>query len=141
MRTYYIFEIKTEFHKLYKDGANSLYLVLKQLFFLKKQDSEYGFSVFNQIVEKLDKYKLNKDIFIKYHKEATYTKLDNEHIINNLYKDEVSILTIKNSYMLLNSNHNYSSFFNILPDYSSNYFIVDFKNDDYFFLNDMKTLV
>ena len=36
-----------------------------------------------------------KNIFVKYHKEMIYTKLGNEHIINNLFKDEISILTIK----------------------------------------------
>lgn len=141
MRTYYIFEIKDEFYKLYKEGPNTLYIILKQLFLLKKQDADYGFNIFNQITNQLDKYNLNKNIFIKYHKESIYSKIGNEHIINNLFKDEVSILTIKNSYIMLNTNHSYSSFFNILVDYSSNYFVVDFKNQDYFLLNEIKLLV
>ena len=141
MRTYYIFEIKEEFYNLYYDGASTLYTILKQLFLLKKQDIDFGFTIFNQLVEKQDKYKLNKNIFIKYHKEKIYTKLGNEHIINNLYKDEISVLTIKNSYITVSTNHNYSSFFNILIDYSSKYFVVDFKNQDYFFLNNIKILV
>ena len=141
MRTYYIFEIKDEFYKLYKDGPNTLYIILRQLFLLKKQDAEYGFNIFNQLTNQQNKYLLNKNIFVKYHKEMIYTKLGNEHIINNLFKDEISILTIKNSYIMLSTNHNYSSFFNILVDYSSNYFVVDFKNQDYFFLNEIKMLV
>lgn len=141
MRTYYIFEIKDEFYKLYKDGPNTLYIILRQLFLLKKQDAEYGFNIFNQLTNQQNKYLLNKNIFVKYHKEMIYTKLGNEHIINNLFKDEISILTIKNSYIMLSTNHNYSSFFNILIDYSNNYFVVDFKNQDYFFLNDIKMLV
>lgn len=141
MRTYYIFEIKDEFYKLYKDGPNTLYIILRQLFLLKKQDAEYGFNIFNQLTNQQNKYLLNKNIFVKYHKEMIYTKLGNEHIINNLFKDEISILTIKNSYIMLSTNHNYSSFFNILIDYSSNYFVVDFKNQDYFFLNEVKMLV
>ena len=141
MRTYYIFEIKDEFYKLYKDGPNTLYIILRQLFLLKKQDAEYGFNIFNQLTLQQNKYLLNKNIYVKYHKEMIYTKLGNEHIINNLFKDEISILTIKNSYIMLSTNHNYSSFFNILIDYSSNYFVVDFKNQDYFFLNEIKMLV
>lgn len=141
MRTYYIFEIKDEFYRLYKDGPNTLYIILRQLFLLKKQDAEYGFNIFNQLTIQQNKYLLNKNIFVKYHKEMIYTKLGNEHIINNLFKDEISILTIKNSYIMLSTNHNYSSFFNILIDYSNNYFVVDFKNQDYFFLNEIKMLV
>lgn len=141
MRTYYIFEIKDEFYKLYKDGPNTLYIILRQLFLLKKQQADYGFNIFNQLTKQQDKYLLNKNIFVKYHKEMIYTKLGNEHIINNLFKDEISILTIKNSHIMLSTNQNYSSFFNILIEYSNNYFVVDFKNQDYFFLNEIKMLV
>lgn len=97
--------------------------------------------VFSSLTEKVDKEYLNKKIFLKYHNEMIYTKTDTEHIINNLYKDEISILTIKNVYMLLTTNHNYSSFFNILLDYQEELFVCDFENFDYFFLNDIKILV
>ena len=70
-----------------------------------------------------------------------YSKNRNEHIINNLYKDEISILTIKNSYILITANHNYSSFFNIIGNLGDEYFICDFLYQDYFWINDIKMLV
>lgn len=127
--------------RLYHDRPNSLYEILKQLYSLKKNDLDYAVQVFSSLTEKVDKEYLNKKIFLKYHNEMIYTKTDTEHIINNLYKDEISILTIKNVYMLLTTNHNYSSFFNILLDYQEDLFICDFENFDYFFLNDVKILV
>ena len=70
-----------------------------------------------------------------------YSKSGNDHIINNLYKDEISVLTIKNSYILITANHNYSSFFNILNTFGNEYFICDFTYQDYFWLKDVKMLV
>lgn len=141
MRTYYIFHVKEEFVKLYQERPSSLYAIFKQLFFLNKKDLNYGIQVFSSIAEKIQKQELNKQIYIKYHKDMIYTKTDTEHIINNLYKDEISILTIKNSHLLLTTNHSYSSFFNILIDFNSHFFVCDFQNQDYFFLNDVKILV
>lgn len=141
LRTYYIFEVKEEFVKLYHDRPSSLYMILKQLFFMNKKDIDYGVQVFTSLTNKIPKQELNRRIYVKYHKDMVYTKTDTEHIINNLYKDEISILTIKNSHILLTTNHSYSSFFNILIDFHSNLFACDLKNQDYFFLNDIKILV
>lgn len=141
MRTYFIFKIKKEFVSLYKDNSRNLYEVLKHLYFMKKHEMNYGFNLFTQLTERINKYELNKEIYIKYHKDMTYSKNGNDHIINNLYKDEISILTIKNSYILISANHNYSSFFNILSSLDMNYFICDFEYQDYFWLDDIKTLV
>lgn len=141
MRTYYIFKVKEEFIKLYHDKPSSLYLTFKQLLNIDKKDLQYALQVFNSLCEKVGKEELNKQLYIKYHKDMVYTRTDKEHIINNLYKEEISILTIKNSHILLTTNHSYSSFFNILINYDSYFFVCDFENQDYFFLNDIKILV
>ena len=39
----------------------------------------------------------NNKLYLKMHNDLIYTKIENEHIINNLYKDEVSVLKIKKS--------------------------------------------
>lgn len=141
MRTYYIFKVREEFIKLYHDKPSSLYSSFKQILNLNKKDLNYALEIFNSLCDKIGKNEINKQIYLKYHKDMVYTRTDKEHIINNLYKDEISILTIKNSYILLTTNHSYSSFFNILIDFDSNFFVCDFDNQDYFFLNDIKILV
>ena len=97
--------------------------------------------MFNQLTESIDKDKLDRKIFIKYHKNMIYSKNGNDHIINNLYKNEVSILRIKKAYLLIESNNNYSTFFKIINELGNNYFICDFINQDYFWINDIKMLV
>lgn len=141
MRTFYIFRMKREFVNLYRENPNSLYNILKHLYFMKRHEAEYGFNLFNQLTEKIDKDTLDREIYIKYHNEMVYSKNHNEHIINNLYKDEISILTIKKAYILITANKNYSSFFNIIGNIGDEYFICDFVNQDYFWINELKMLV
>ena len=141
MRTFYIFKLKKEFVSLYSCSPNSLYNVLRHLYFMKKNEYNYGYSLFNQLTEMINKEELDRNIFIKFHNKMIYSKNGNEHIINNLYKDEISIMTIKKAYILLNVNKNYSSFFNALSNISNEYFVCDFSYNDYFWINDIKILV
>lgn len=141
MRIYYVFDVKDEFISLYKENPNTLFNILNQMYYMKEADINYGYSLFKQIVNPLDKFKLDKYIFLLLHNKMKYSKKDNDHIINNLYKDEVSILKVKKAYILINSNRSYTEFFNILYDYNPNLFVCDFINHDYFFISNIKMLV
>ena len=141
MRTFYIFKMKKESVSLYQNSPGSLYNVLKHLYYMKRHEMSYGFNLFQQLTEKIDKNKLDREIYIKYHDEMVYSKNHDEHIINNLYKDEISILIIKSTYILINANRNYSSFFTILESLGDEYFVCDFVSQDYFWINDIKMLV
>lgn len=141
MRTFYIFKMKKEFVSLYQNSPGSLYNILKHLYYMKRHEMSYGFNLFQQLTEKIDKNKLDREIYIKYHDEMVYSKNHDEHIINNLYKDEISILIIKSTYILINANRNYSSFFTILESLGDEYFVCDFVSQDYFWINDIKMLV
>ena len=133
--------MRKEFVNLYRDNPSSLYGVLKHLYHLKKSDASIGINLYNQLIEKVDKSKLDRKIFIKYHNEFVYSKNGNDHVINNLYKDEISILTIKKAYILVTANKNYSSFFSIIASFGEEYFVCDFITQDYFWINDIKILV
>jgi len=133
--------MRKEFVNLYRDNPSSLYSVLKHLYTMKKSDANIGFNLYNQLMERVNKTDLDRKIFIKYHKELTYSKNGNDHVINNLYKDEISILTIKQAYILITANKNYSSFFGIIASFGEEYFVCDFANQDYFWINDIKILV
>ncbi len=141
MRRYYVFRIRQEFIKLYKDNPVNLFDNLKRIFYTDKKYLQYSFNLYNQITEKLERDQLDRYLYIKLHNKMFYIKKDNQHIINNLYKDEVSILEVKNSYILIEVNNNYSMFFSFLNDYYPDYFVCDFDNIDYFFLKNVKTLV
>ena len=133
--------MRKEFKNLYSSNPGNLYNILKRLYSMKKEQLSLGFNLFSQLVEKNNKTELNKNIFIKYHKDLVYSKNGNEHIINNLYKDEVSILTVKSAYILVTVNKNYSSFFSVISEFGDEYFVCDFNNKDYFWINDIKILV
>ena len=108
---------------------------------MNRKEVKYGYNLLFQLIEIIGKDDIDRHLFIKLHNKMFYTKQDDDHIINNLYKDEVSILKIKNTYMKLEVNKDYSMFFDILYDKHENYFICDFINNDYFFLRDVKVLV
>ena len=141
MRIYYVFDIRSEYVDLYKETPNSLYNVLHQLYYMRKKDLEYGFNMFKQLANRIDKDEVDKNIFLKLHNKMTYVKKKDNHIINNLYKDEVSALKVKYSYILINTNKSYTDFFNVLALDNRNYFVCDFINNDYFFLSNIKILV
>lgn len=141
MRIYYIFNIKDEYMNLYKESPNSLYNVLYQLYYMRRNEINYGYNLFNQLVNKIDKYNLDKYLFLQLHTKMTYVKKKDNHIINDLYNEEISILKIKRSYILINSNKSYTMFFKLLYEQNSKLFVCDFINNDYFYISDIKTLV
>ena len=137
MRMYYIFNIKESIYKLYKDNPSSLYKILENIYYMHVEEIDYGFSIFKQITNRIKVIDTNNQIYFKLHKDFTYSKFDDNHVINDLYRDEVSILKIKNSRIVLESNKSYSSFFKVLYDINNHYFICDFKEKDFFFINEI----
>lgn len=141
MRIYFVFKIKEEYIDLYRDTPNTLYNILNQMYYMKRNEIGYGFNLFNQMIDKLNKFDLDKYLYVLLHTKMKYSKRGDEHILNNLYKDEISILKIKNTHMVINSNKSYTEFFVFLNQYDSNLFVCDFNNHDYFFMSNIKLLV
>lgn len=136
MKVYYIFKIKKEFVNLYRDTPSVLYSILKSIYYLDRESVEYGYNMFNQLIDIIDKLKLDREMYIDMHKDIPYTKYKDIHIINNLYKDEVSRLRINNFFMTLELDQENSSFYNYLNNKENNLFVCNFKNTNFFFLDD-----
>lgn len=136
MRVYFIFDIKEQFISLYQNNYRVLYNILRQIYYLDKEEINYAYTLFKQLVNYIDKDTIDRQLFLKCHKDIPYSKRGNIHYINNLYKDEISRLTIKKSYIRLETEQYNSSFFKLLSNYSFNFFVCDFKNQNYFFLKD-----
>ncbi len=141
MREFFIFEIKDEFKSLYMDKPSILYNILEQIYKLDKSDLNYGYSLFKQLTRKIAKEEIDRYLFIKYHQNIPYSKRKETHYYNDSAHDEVSTLLVKRAYMLVKTNYYNSFFLKALNSPSNTYFAVDFKNQDYFFLSDMKILV
>ena len=141
MRIYFVFKIKDEYIELYKDSPRTLYNILNQMYYMKRNEIGYGFTLFNQMINRINKFDLDKYLYVLLHTKMKYSKKGENHILNNLYKDEVSVFRVKGNYILINSNKSYTEFFALLNNYDSKLFVCDFNNNDYFFLRDVKLLV
>lgn len=141
MRIYFVFKIKEEYIDLYKDTPNTLYNILNQMYYMRRNEIGYGYHLFNQMIDRIDKFELDKYLYVLMHTKMKYSKKGDEHVLNNLYKDEVSVLKVKTTHALINSNKSYTEFFLLLNQYDPNFFVCDFNNHDYFFLSNIKLLV
>ena len=134
MNELYIFNVKEEFYKLYREKPSELFFIFNRIYHMKLSDKEYGYNLFSQISNFLDKSKINEVIKDKYKDKIMYSNNGNEHIINNLFLNEISILTIKNSNIKIESNVEKPAFLENLRDLKLNLFVCDFKNQDFFFI-------
>jgi Protein of unknown function (DUF2522). len=135
MKEYYIFNLKKEFAKLYKDKQDELFYIFNRIYYMKEIDKEYGFNLFEQVCDFNDKEDLNDFIYEYYKDNVIYSKTSkDEHIINDLYSNEVSILTVKNSNIRIESNIDNPSFLELLKKYNKDLFVCDFKSQEFFLL-------
>ena len=134
MKELYIFNVKEEFYKLYKEKPSELFFIFNRIYHMKNSDKEYGYNLFSQISNFLDKKHINDFIKDKYKDKIMYSNNGSEHIINNLFLNEISILTVKNSNIKLESNTQKPSFLEDLRDLKMHLFICDFKEQEYYFI-------
>ncbi len=141
MRNFFIFKLKPEFKSLYKDKPSILYNIFEQIYLLKKDDIAYGYSLFRQLTMKIDKENVDKYLFLTYHQSIPYSKKENIHYYNNPAHEEISTLEVKRAYMKVSTNYYDSFFLNEFNTADNQYFVCDFNNQDYFFLDSKKLLV
>ena len=141
MKVFYIFKLKKEVYEIYQKTPSVIYNFLRMIKNSSQEELEYNIVLYREIIDVFDKAKMDLDIFIKLHNKMRYMKRNEEHIINDIFKDEVSIMKIKKSYILINSNKNTSEFFNIVKEKYKECIVCDFANQKYFYLTDIKMLV
>lgn len=138
MKEYFIFNVKKEFYTLYRERPNELFYIFNRIYYMKFIDKEYGYNLFEQISMFLNKEDVNDFIYNKYKDKIMYSINGNEHIINNLFLNEISILNVKSSNIRIDTNNERCSFFKDLKEFSNTFFVCDFKEQEYFFLKDYK---
>ena len=125
MRKYYIFIIRNDFYKIYKNNSLVLYKTLENLYKLNSNDFGYGISIYNQLcltfnTEVLNNYFLRKFNNYKYGKHF----ITNEKVIIEIHKSCIVILT----------KYNIPKVIKYLLLYNRYLFVCDFENKDYFWL-------
>ncbi len=141
MKELYIFDIKEDFYKLYKDKQSELFYIFNRIYHMKEVQKEYGYNLFCQISNFLDKKKINTIIKNNYKDKIMYTCNGNEHIINNLFLNEISILTVKNPNIKIETNTEKPSFIENLKELKMHLFVCDFKEQNYYFITKKKSKV
>ena len=138
MKEYYVFNIKKEFVKLYENKTSDLFYIFNRIYYMKEIDKMYGYNLFEQISNFFDKKKVNEYLYDKYKDKIMYSYSNNEHVINNLFLNEISILKVKSSNIRIETNSEESTFLQDLQDYNPNFFVCNFKEQEYFFVKNKK---
>lgn len=128
MRKYYLFNISKDFYDVYKNNSYVLYKTLENLYNLKKENISYGVSLYKQICNRIDK----KNIYNLYN---DYILINYNKFLINENKEE-SVITIKNAYITYNTNMNFPPSMGNLYKINQKFFVVDFKNEDFFWLEE-----
>lgn len=138
MKEYYVFLIRDEFVKLYSSKSSDLFYIFNRIYYMKEMDKMYGYNLFSQISYFFNKDDVNEFLYNKYKDKIMYSYTNDEHIINNLFLNEISILKVKPSNIRIQTNTSSSSFLEDLKNYNKNLFVCNFKEQEFFFISDVK---
>jgi len=128
MRKYYLFTIKKDYYEVYKKNPLVLYKTLENLYKLKKDDLNYGITLYNQICDIIDVDRLKN-----YFKAFTVRAKGNMFLVEQ--DNQLVLFDFHYSCIICKTLKNYPSVFNTLNYYSKYIFVCDFYNRDYFFLS------
>lgn len=126
LREYNLFVIKDNYFKYYIKYPEKLYNLLSLIYY-KKCSIEYGINLYSKICKKVDTEILKNYLNSKYN-------LNNERIfyINGIF------INLYNSRITIKSKYNYPQILKIFNYYNRCIFVIDFINNDYFFLRNFK---
>lgn len=123
MYRYYIFDIKNKF----KNNEN-LYRLLKTLYTLNLKYINYGELLYNEVCKPINREKISEIL-----KDYNSKKIDQKYFI--CLEDEITIVVIKYSRLIIVSNKLYPDIFNRLKIESINLFGCNFEHDNYFYIS------
>lgn len=135
MRTYYIFNVNKEMSILTKDSPYMLFKSFESIYLADKSDLYMASNLYEQLASKFNKNILNQKIVAEYKDNQHYIYTKDNHQYYNKYKDETCNLTVKNSYIICNSNNSKLELLKRLSGF--NLFACDFENKDYFWLDEI----
>ncbi len=121
---YYLFIIKDNF---FKNHDEFLYDILSKLKNMKKENYNYGISLYYNVCNLF-----NTESLKHYIKNKTNLKLIN----NKFYLDKYNYLEIRKSCCIVNSNKYLKEILCIFYIYNKNIFICNFERGEYFWLKD-----
>lgn len=136
MRKYYLFIIKNDAYRLYKNNPDILYQSLKSIYKLNPEKHVYGISLFNQLCDPFS-VKLLKKYFTE---KIPYTKIS-KNIIRILSFFEKTYVEIKYPTSVIITDTSYPQILKTFNIYNRRIFICDFNHDKYDWLDEITKLV
>ena len=135
MRTFYVFKIKKEMTILTKETPYNLFRTIEHLYYLDEYNMDVSFKLYNDLFDSFNKDYVNKRLNSLFKNNRYYTNENDKHTIYNKYRPETTILKVYKSHIILKSDVIKPT---LLVNYlmSDNLFVCDFKNKDYFWLNE-----
>lgn len=139
MRTFYIFKIKKEISILAKETPYNLFKTIENLYYFDSSNLGVSFNIYNAIFDLFDKNNLNQRINDLFKDYRYYSNDGDVHYIYNKYRPENTSLRVYKSHILLKSDILKPT---LLVNYlmNDNLFVCDFKNKDYFWLDDYTSI-
>ena len=122
---------------MYKNNPFKMYKIFEEIYYSKDYDNIKTFRVMEEVALPFNKIMLNEYIYYEYKLKYGYKRRDNIHILNT---DEKTTLRINNYNIKIETDSNYSTFFDDIKSYNSNLFVCDFDNKDYFWLSKLNSL-
>ena len=137
MRTYYLFNVNKYYGYMYKDNPFKMYKIFEEIYYSRDYDSVKTYHILEEIANPFNKIMLNEYIYFEYKLKYGYKRKDNIHYLSTT---ERTTLRINNYNIKLETESNYSVFFNDISNYNNNLFVCDFENMDYFWLSKLSSL-
>ena len=134
MRKYFLFSIRKEYYDVYYKNPLVLYKTLENLYHLKKENINFGLSLYKQICNIIDVDRLKL-----YFEQVCIKKKDNKYLLR--YNKETILFSLYYPCIVCKTGKNYPLGLKVINYYDRNLFVCDFENKDYFFLdrNGIKT--
>lgn len=136
MRTFYIFKINTMFQTFYNDKSSILFKMFNEIYESEDNEILNNFRLFEKVTIPFNKKIFNNYILLKHRDDLYYSKSDNYHTIDS--SEEQSRLIVNTTHLKIKTNKNINSFIKDIIDTKENVFVIDFKNKDYFWLNEIE---
>ena len=94
-------------------------------------------------MSKIAEYKkeINEYLYNIYKDKMMYSYNENEHVINNLFLNEISILKVKNSNIKIDTNYDKCTFLKDLRYFNGILFVCNFKEQEYFFIKNVRNYI
>ena len=127
MEKFHVFKIKKEIYDTYKNNSNSLYRILFNLYNTNRQDLKLGLSIYNEICYIIDIRKIKEYIELL----PITRNVKNKYLINK------NSIVLKPSNIILKYNSINKDIVFILNNYYKYFFVCDFKNNNFYWLNEL----